>query len=490
MNTFLIVTISLALIVQAFIGFSFFVSSVEEREKRASIFGAFQFLGMATLPFVFLILAYRGVFDTRSGTNILTGLAVIGAILVFLMVRKSAPNRKALSGTAGLIVGDVSRIDERDIVFARNRTMRPGTKEYEAYYKMKPEYKEFDDARREIGGPLGVVGKINQPTEGPNIAAMMACINICVTLSQPEMVKPKKHPAMGDRLTQMSAEEASIRVKGFAKALGADKVGIAKLDPRWIYSHRGEIFKENWDDWGKQINLDHQYAIVFLEEMSFEMVHAAPHTPTLIESMKNYSKGAVISTQLASFIANLGYSAHANHLRHYETLLVPLAVDAGLGELGRHGYLMSKEFGSRARISAVTTSMPLIPDKPVDIGVEDFCKICKKCAHCCPSNSIPSGEQTESNGLLRWKLDAESCFNYWGKIGTDCDICMRVCPWSHTRTLSHKLIVELTSRNRLARWIFTMLDDVFYGKRPVAGPPPDWAGFMKKREYRDLDSAE
>ncbi|NQU63778.1 MAG: reductive dehalogenase [SAR324 cluster bacterium] len=304
------------------------------------------------------------------------------------------------------------------------------------------------------------------------------------------MVKPEKHPAMGDRNTEMSAEEASIRIKGFTKALGADKVGIAKLDPRWIYSHRGEIFGENWDGWGKEIHLDHPYAIVFLEEMSFEMVHAAPHTPTLIESMKNYSKGAVISTQLAAFIANFGYSAHANHLRHYETMLVPLAVDAGLGELGRHGYLMSKEFGSRARISAVTTNMPIIPDKPIDIGVEDFCKICKKCAHACPSNSIPNGEQTESNGLLRWKLDAESCFKYWGKIGTDCDICMRVCPWSHTRTLSHRIIVELTSRNRLARKLFTKLDDVFYGKRPVAGPPPEWADFMKKRDYRERSESK
>ena len=58
----------------------------------------------------------------------------------------------------------------------------------------------------------------------------------------------------------------------------------------------------------------------------------------------------------------------ANHLRHYTAILPPLAVDAGLGEVGRLGYLMTKEFGPRIRLSAVTTNLTLVPDKPVDNG--------------------------------------------------------------------------------------------------------------------------
>ena len=161
----------------------------------------------------------------------------------------------------------------------------------------------------------------------------------------------------------------------------------------------------------------------------------------------------------------------------YDAVMVPLAVDAGLGELGRLGYLITKEFGPRIRLGAVTTNLPLIPDKPVDIGVQDFCKICKKCAGCCPSNSIPLGVQTEVNGTLRWKLNEETCFDYWGKIGTDCNICMRVCPWSHARTFPHRLIVTSVSRNRIARRLFSVMDDVFYGKRPKAKAPPKWAQF-------------
>jgi len=197
--------------------------------------------------------------------------------------------------------------------------------------------------------------------------------------------------------------------------------------------------------------------------------------------MRNYARGAFIATQLAGFIANLGYSATANHLLHYDSPLVPLAVDAGLGELGRLGYLMTKEFGPRIRLGAVTTNLPLIPDKPVDIGVEDFCKICKKCAVCCPSDSIPAAKnQTVVNGLLRWKLNAETCYEYWGKVGTDCNVCMRVCPWGHARTLPHRLIVMLTTRNKFARRIFSVMDDIFYGKRPKPKPAPKWTRFDTK----------
>lgn len=193
--------------------------------------------------------------------------------------------------------------------------------------------------------------------------------------------------------------------------------------------------------------------------------------------MHNYARGAYISTQVAAFIANLGYPATANHLRHYDALMVPLAVDAGLGELSRMGYLITKDFGPRVRLSAVTTDLPLVPDSPVDIGVEDFCKVCEKCAACCPSNSIPTGEREEVNGTLRWKLNEQTCFAYWGKIGTDCNICMRVCPWSHPRTLPHRLISAMIARNSLSKRLFSIMDDVFYGKRPRPKDGPGWARF-------------
>jgi hypothetical protein len=125
----------------------------------------------------------------------------------------------------------------------------------------------------------------------------------------------------------------------------------------------------------------------------------------------------------------------------------------------------------------VTTDLPLVCDQPVDIGVEDFCSFCKKCANCCPSNSIPDGHQQEVNGSMRWKLKAETCFGYWAKAGTDCNLCMRVCPWSHPRTFPHRVVISLVVRNKWARRLFSLMDDLFYGEKPKPKAPPVWARY-------------
>lgn len=465
----------IVLTAQALVGLSFFISCLREREKRASIFAGLQLTAMLLIIILFLYLRGTGFFQTTLGAALLALTLLTAAVGFFFLFRRSAPNLNSLKGTKGHIVGEVKRVDEREIVFARNRSIRPGSAEYEVFYNEHPELESYDAKRRERGGPLGQLGSIDREREGPNVAATMACISIPMHLSTPKQVKPSPHPVVKDRKIALTPEEATEKVKGFALHLGADLVGITEINPLWVYSMRGEIFHDNWEDWGREIPVDHQYAVVFATEMSLRLVGAAPHTPTVIESMRNYAKGAYLSIQLASYITNLGYPATANHLRHYEAVLVPLAVDAGLGELGRLGYLMTKKFGPRIRLGAVTTNLPLIPDKPVDLGVEDFCGICKKCAVCCPSQSIPMGEQAEVNGTLRWKLNAETCFDYWGKVGTDCNVCMRVCPWAHARTFPHRIILEFVSRNRLARRVFNVMDNVFYGRKPKSKEPPAWA---------------
>ncbi len=465
------------LIGQAAIGLSYLISSVWEKEKRASFFAALQFLGMAGALLLFILWWQTGSPYDPGGVIILVFLLVGGALVGLFFVSKSSANQKALQGTRGAIVSDVKRIDEMDIVFARNRTIRPGSQQYKAYYQMRPEYEKKDGARREKGGPLGHAGAIDKPKDRPNIAATLSSQGIALHLAAPEAYHPAAHLEFKGQRVEMSPQEASKRVKGYCLNVGAKLVGITEINRLWVYSNRGEIFRENWEDWGKEIEMTHKYAVVFATEMAFDLVGTAPHTPTVIASMSNYAEDAFIATQLAAYIANLGYSATANHLRHYDALLVPLAVDAGLGEIGRLGYLMTKDYGPRIRLSAVTTDLPLVADCPVDIGVEDFCKICKKCAHCCPSNSIPLDDQKEVNGTLRWKLNAETCFDYWAKVGTDCNICMRVCPWSHAITFPHKIIRALISRNRLSRRLFYYMDDIFYGQKPKPKPAPEWAQY-------------
>jgi reductive dehalogenase len=472
---------AVGLAVQALIGLSFLISSIWENEKRATTFAWVQFIGMVLLLAVYLYLAKIGFFNTPAGGWLLGAGYIVTILGLIFFLRKTAANTKALEGTKGNIVDTVNRFDEREVLFARNRSLRPGSPQYDIFYKEHPEYKTFDDARRAKGGPMGHPGIIDGVHGTHNVAMMFGGSSIPQFLGVPDCVNPKPHFSIADQIAKnpvkIDPTDMTLRIKGFAKRLGAAMVGITELNQNWVYSHRGEIFHENWEDWGQEINLDHKYAIVFAEEMEFDLVQTAPHTPTNIESMYNYAQGAFITSQVAAYIANLGYNASANHLRHYDALMVPLAVDAGLGELSRMGYLLTKDLGPRIRLSAVTTDIPLVTDKPVDIGAEDFCKICKKCARCCPSQSIPLDDPQVVNGTRRWTINAQTCFDYWGKIGTDCNICMRVCPWSHARTFPHRLIVSMITRNAAARRLFNIMDDIFYGKKPKSQKGPDWARF-------------
>jgi hypothetical protein len=466
----LIFIAGLFLIGPALIGLGFFVSCTREGEQRATNYAALQLAAMLTALLVFFFLLRVGFFEGGVGIAVLICGIAAGAAGAVLVLRRSAENPRALQGTKGLIVGDVEQWDEREIVFARNAYLQPDSEEYEAFYRKHPEWEEADAKRREVGGPLGAMGKLGKSQEAPNRAALMASALFAMQLGTPDKVKLEPRGPS----TDLTPEDATQRVKGYARNVGADLVGVAELDPRWVYSHRGMVRPLSGDVWGQPIEVGHRYAIVFAQEMSGDMIAPAPHLSSAVESMNQYVNGAMIADQVASYVANLGYSATANHLSHYDGLMVPLAVDAGMGEMGRLGYLMTKEFGPRQRLSAVTTDLPLVPDRPVDIGVEDFCRICVKCAVCCPSQSIPHGEQGEVNGSLRWKLNEITCFDYWGKVGTDCNVCMRVCPWSHARTLPHRMIVWAVARNSIARQLFSWMDDLFYGERPGRKDPPAW----------------
>ena len=132
----------IVLVVQAFIGLFFFVSCLWEGEKRASFFAGLQLAGMLLMLLLFIYLGSIGFFQTIPGAALLALALVTAAVVFFLVVRRSAPNEKALQGTKGLIIGEVKRWDEREIMFARNRSIRPGSTEHDIFYKEHPEFQE------------------------------------------------------------------------------------------------------------------------------------------------------------------------------------------------------------------------------------------------------------------------------------------------------------------------------------------------------------
>ena len=205
------------------------------------------------------------------------------------------------------------------------------------------------------------------------------------------------------------------------------------------------------------------------------MMSTAPKSPTVMESSQQYMFSATMAIALTKFIQNLGYSAQAHIDGKYDVVAPLVARDCGLGEIGRMGLLISKKLGPRVRIAVVSTDLPLhISSSEFDHSVNEFCKICQKCADICPSHAISSGKKSEIDGIKRWKIDQEKCFNLWTILGTDCGRCMQVCPYSHPDNYFHNLIRFGIKYFPNFRKFASRMDNLIYGKKPKSSTSKKW----------------
>jgi ferredoxin len=250
-------------------------------------------------------------------------------------------------------------------------------------------------------------------------------------------------------------------LKKLIKELGAVAVGFTELDERYIYSHKGR-FDYNY---GKNIELDHPHVIVFLVEMNYKRMQNAPRADAIYESANQYYNAAYISKFIEKLIIQSGYKAKAHYDAHYDIILPPLAINAGLGELGRNNILITHKYGSRVRIGAITTNIPLQNDRPKNIGADKFCQKCKKCATNCPSKALSLQSKVTINGVEKWTTNVENCYTIWRKYGTDCGICMAVCPFSHKNNLFHNGIRKIVKYFPIFNKSLLFLENLLYGKK-------------------------
>ena len=240
---------------------------------------------------------------------------------------------------------------------------------------------------------------------------------------------------MGDRWYREPVEvkdvsEMTDRVKKAARFFGAVLVGVAELSQRWLYANKRQdlepiVFSEAM-----------RYVVVMALEMDELAIATSPECPAAAITGLAYSRMAFAASSLAEFIRNLGYTAIPDG--NDTGLSIPLAIDAGLGQLGRNGLLVTPKFGSRVRICKIYTDLPLEPDQPVDFGVTEFCKDCRLCAEACEVDAIsfdrePGWEpvcKSNNPGVRKWYVNGEKCYVYWCENGTDCSTCISVCPYN------------------------------------------------------------
>jgi ferredoxin len=353
------------------------------------------------------------------------------------------------------------RFDERDISFARAR-LKAGSPEHQVYYELRPEKRENDVRTRREPGLLSPRAHLADPYQ---FASALGSFGLTEALRQ---------AVDGEVAAERQAlppEKMTAYLKALARYYGALEVGVTELKPYHVYSHIGR----GSGVYGAPLEVEHRYAIAFTVEMDFDMVGAAAYPPITMESARQYVEAARIAVPLAGAIRALGYPARAHIDGNYRVIAPLVARDAGLGEIGRIGLLITPRHGPRVRLGVVTTHAELVPDGyHFQEAVIDFCTVCKKCALNCPSQSIPYTDRQEMDGALRWRINADSCFHYWNRMGTDCGRCMAVCPFAHPATAPHNLvrwgIAQSGAFRRAANW----LDDLFYGKKPARRPAPHW----------------
>ena len=254
-------------------------------------------------------------------------------------------------------------------------------------------------------------------------------------------------------------QENSVDVKRAGKFLGADLVGVCEYDERWVYTHN--YSRRDQTDKPMDLPDDLPYVVVIANEMDHTTIKTVPSALSGAATGQGYSKDIIAVLSLTQYIRNLGYRAVAS--LNDTALSIPLAIQAGLGQYGRHGLLITPEFGPRVRMAKIFTDLPLQPDEPIDFGVTEFCNVCQACAVGCPVKAIPFGVPeakphsiSNLSGVKKWTVVAEKCFKFWTNQGTDCSICIRVCPYNKDFSKWYQRVWRWTAGSRwrkVALWI-------------------------------------
>ncbi len=294
-------------------------------------------------------------------------------------------------------------------------------------------------------------------------------------------------------LPPKSPDHAAELIKRVAHLYGATLVGIARLNPDWVYDSnvRGGqsgpfAVPEHWE-----------YAIAFGVPHEWDQLLSNPAHGTSYDA---YARAAITAGRLTAFLRALGYPARAHCPPvDYDLIVPPILVDAGLGQQGRNGTVITPELGANFRAAVVTTNLPMTVDRPIDFGVAEFCTTCKICAEQCPSGSISfadSNQAMTTRGYVHWEINQTSCYNFWesamGPRG--CRLCIANCPYSRKDNWLHALArsASVNDPTGVSDRAMTWLQKRLFAapEAPAYLPPPDgrFAGYRPPPEWLEISN--
>lgn len=424
--------------------------SLAEGEMRAAMFSFGVFLLLCVAIIIIINLKRRGALESvKAQRTVKAALGIITFFIAILFIPTDYYTPKKSCGTTEL-AGQQARYDSRK---------QPGAK-------------LFVQANKTVNSD----------------ELTLTVYDICVGKISHKI--RRDGPVNPQRIEILDRNVLTEKIKDEARSFGAQVVGVTELKPQYVFSHDVE---------GNPIAIHHKYAIVIgvgmnyrlaspsaplpwedyysalpediAAELSGLMVRSSTKVPRKVvdevrEAMQFFSEGGSAAVQLAKYVRSMGYPARAHlHNRAGEVQIIPLAIEAGLGEMGKNGMLITKEFGPRGSFCVVTTDLPLVPDRFVDMGVKDFCMMCNKCARSCPVQAIPYGDPRAVNGVVKWPLDGEKCFEFLAS-NPKCMACIGSCPYNKQDYFIHRMAIYMISRKSIiTNYLMVRLDDALgYGK--------------------------
>ncbi|OGO62901.1 MAG: hypothetical protein A2029_03945 [Chloroflexi bacterium RBG_19FT_COMBO_47_9] len=258
--------------------------------------------------------------------------------------------------------------------------------------------------------------------------------------------------ATGIAPVPQDAEVLTRHIKAVGLFLKADMMGACQVPETAYYSH---------DKQGNPIEVKYRNAVLVVMRKESFAIRASTGSDWMGDpiSFQAYQHLGMVAETMANYIRRLGWDASAQYgpsfVDRYSVLIPPLLLAAGIGEVSRAGIILNPYLGLAYKAAVILTNMPLVPDKPIDFGLQSFCQECKICARNCPSKAISMGDKIMYNGYQTWKLDTRRCasFNFTNQNGTMCNRCVKSCPWTNPPTWPHNLVRRLVMRSRLAQRI-------------------------------------
>jgi len=254
-------------------------------------------------------------------------------------------------------------------------------------------------------------------------------------------------------LAPSAAPQLSTRIKERALELGFHKVGIVPAAPlaperarleEWL--RRGFHGEMNWMARDAERRTDPRLVMpdarsVVVVALNYFTPHEHDSNPAL-GKISRYAWGDdyhdVVGGKLKELLAWITEACPGSEGKTCVDIQ-PLmdkawAVRAGLGWIGKHANLITRDYGSWVFIGELLLNLELQYDT---VEVEDHCGTCTLCIEACPTDAITEAYVVDSNRCISYatielrapEIPAPVAANLDGWL-YGCDICQDVCPWN------------------------------------------------------------